>query len=48
MTLWALQGIDIYPWGEFLKLGESKPVDPFPPKAEDAATIMYTSGTTGA
>ncbi|OWP03456.1 hypothetical protein B2J93_7474 [Marssonina coronariae] len=29
------------------KLGESNPVDPVPPTAEDLCCIMYTSGSTG-
>lgn len=43
----ACQGVKIYSWANFLKLGEGKPVDPVPPKASDPATYMYTSGTTG-
>ncbi len=43
-----LQGIKVYEWEDFNKLGKSKPTAPVPPKADDPATIMYTSGTTGA
>lgn len=38
----------LYAWDEFLAMGERKPAEPVPPKADDIATIMYTSGTTGA
>ena len=31
-----------------MALGEKKPAEPVAPKPEDIATIMYTSGTTGA
>jgi long-chain acyl-CoA synthetase len=41
------EGVDVYSWDEFLKLGTSKPVEPVPPKSDSPATIMYTSGTTG-
>ena len=43
-----LQGIRVHTWGAFYALGEGKPVRAVPPKADDPATIMYTSGTTGA
>ncbi|KAE8657278.1 Long chain acyl-CoA synthetase 4 [Hibiscus syriacus] len=40
-------GLAIYPWEEFLKLGENKNFD-LPEKTQsDICTIMYTSGTTG-
>ncbi|KAE8708290.1 Long chain acyl-CoA synthetase 4 [Hibiscus syriacus] len=40
-------GLAIYPWEEFLKLGENKNFD-LPVKTKsDICTIMYTSGTTG-
>jgi long-chain acyl-CoA synthetase len=32
---------------ELTELGASNPVDPVPPKPEDLACIMYTSGSTG-
>ena len=38
----------MHSWEDFLKLGEANPTEPTPPKASDPATIMYTSGTTGA
>ena len=34
-------------WNAFLELGRGKPTEPVPPKPDDPATIMYTSGTTG-
>lgn len=40
--------LKILSFTEFEKLGEDNPVDPVPPKADDIACIMYTSGTTGA
>lgn len=43
-----LQGIKVYEWEDFNKMGKSKPSEAVPPKAGDPATIMYTSGTTGA
>lgn len=42
-----MQGIKVYDWDSFNKLGEAKPLEAVPPKPEDPATIMYTSGTTG-
>ena len=42
------QGVKLYAWDEFMAMGERKPAEPVPPKADDIATIMYTSGTTGA
>jgi len=32
---------------DLVKLGESNPAEPIPPKSEDLACIMYTSGSTG-
>lgn len=43
-----LQGIKVYDWEDFNKVGKGKPSEAVPPKPEDPATIMYTSGTTGA
>lgn len=43
----SLQGIEVHDWDAFLGLGKGKPAEPVPPKPEDPATIMYTSGTTG-
>lgn len=37
----------IYPWDEFLKLGQNYNVDLPITKKSDICTIMYTSGTTG-
>ena len=41
------QGIKVYTWDDFYAVGEKKPTEAVPPKPEDPATIMYTSGTTG-
>ena len=43
-----LQGVKVVAWKDFLELGKSHPAAPTPPKEDDPATIMYTSGTTGA
>ncbi|XVF10422.1 hypothetical protein REPUB_Repub07fG0181500 [Reevesia pubescens] len=40
-------GLAIYPWEEFLQLGENKQFDLPVKKKSDICTIMYTSGTTG-
>ena len=37
----------MYSFADFEKMGVDKPAEPTPPKAQDAACIMYTSGTTG-
>ena len=37
----------MYSFGDFEQLGIDHPAKPSPPKAMDAACIMYTSGTTG-
>lgn len=37
----------VFTYAEFLDLGASNPAAPTPPKKEDLAVIMYTSGTTG-
>lgn len=39
--------LTILSFEELRKLGEKSPVDPVPPKPEDLACIMYTSGSTG-
>ncbi|TAQ86188.1 hypothetical protein B7494_g5488 [Chlorociboria aeruginascens] len=39
--------IKIITFDELKDLGISHPVDPFPPKADDLACIMYTSGSSG-
>ena len=44
----ANDGIKIYTFEEFIELGAKKPVPANPPKPEDIACIMYTSGSTGA
>jgi long-chain acyl-CoA synthetase len=41
------EGVKVYSFSDFEKLGEGKPAKPTPPKPEDPACIMYTSGTTG-
>lgn len=43
-----LQGFAVYFWDDFLVLGERNPALPSPPEPDTIATIMYTSGTTGA
>lgn len=40
------KGLDCFSMEEFMALGAANLVDPVPPKPEDVATIMYTSGTT--
>ena len=45
---YMLQGVQVHSFADFEKLGASKPSDATPPKPEDPACIMYTSGTTGA
>lgn len=42
-----LKGAAVYTYAEFLALGDANPAEPVPPKKEDLAVIMYTSGTTG-
>ncbi|GAA5990281.1 hypothetical protein JCM5350_002077 [Sporobolomyces pararoseus] len=42
------RGIKVYSWEEFLKLGKENPYEPTKPKPDDVATIMYTSGSSGA
>lgn len=40
-------GIEVRGFEEYLAAGAASPVDPTPPKSDDIACIMYTSGTTG-
>ena len=40
--------LTILSFEELRQLGESNPVDPVPPAADDLCCIMYTSGSTGA
>jgi long-subunit acyl-CoA synthetase (AMP-forming) len=40
--------LEIYTFDEFLKLGKENPAKPNHPQPEDVATLMYTSGSTGA
>jgi long-subunit acyl-CoA synthetase (AMP-forming) len=40
-------GIKVITFDELKASGEESPLPPVPPKAEDVAVIMYTSGTTG-
>ena len=42
------QGMKLYAWSDFLAMGERAPAEAVAPKPDDIATIMYTSGTTGA
>jgi len=37
----------VYSFADFEQIGIDNPAEPSPPKAQDAACIMYTSGTTG-
>jgi long-chain acyl-CoA synthetase len=39
--------LTVQSFDDVLKLGEENKVDPVPPKADDLACIMYTSGSTG-
>ncbi|KAK9806148.1 hypothetical protein WJX72_003254 [[Myrmecia] bisecta] len=41
------EGVAVYQFEEFLKLGEATPLEAVPPSPQDPACIMYTSGTTG-
>ncbi|KAK9821083.1 hypothetical protein WJX74_009888 [Apatococcus lobatus] len=41
------QGIKAFEFSEFCHSGEANPLEPSPPKPQDTACIMYTSGTTG-
>ena len=43
-----MQGVKAFEFSDFCHSGEAKPLEPTPPKPEDTACIMYTSGTTGA
>ncbi|KAJ9081563.1 long-chain fatty acid-CoA ligase, variant 2 [Entomophthora muscae] len=36
-----------YSWDELLDLGKANPTSPDPPKPDDLAIVMYTSGSTG-
>eukprot|EP00798_Chlamydomonas_sp_ICE-L_P010285 gene10285-8207_t len=40
-------GYKLFSIDEVIKMGQDKPAEPVPPKADAMATIMYTSGTTG-
>eukprot|EP00761_Pharyngomonas_kirbyi_P007638 gb/GECH01007648.1/.p1 GENE.gb/GECH01007648.1/~~gb/GECH01007648.1/.p1 ORF type:complete len:665 (+),score=188.45 gb/GECH01007648.1/:1-1995(+) len=39
--------VEIIDWKQLLKLGEENRREPIPPKSDDLAVLMYTSGTTG-
>jgi len=39
--------LKVISFDELIKMGESEPAEPIPPKADDLACIMYTSGSTG-
>ncbi|CAA9961703.1 hypothetical protein PTMSG1_05080 [Pyrenophora teres f. maculata] len=39
--------LKVISFDELVKMGESEPSEPVPPKADDLACIMYTSGSTG-
>lgn len=41
------EGVKVYSFADFEQIGIDNPAEPSPPKAQDAACIMYTSGTTG-
>ncbi|GAA6006589.1 hypothetical protein JCM11491_003108 [Sporobolomyces phaffii] len=41
-------GIRVLPWDEFVALGKEHPHEPTKPSPDDIATIMYTSGSSGA
>jgi len=45
-NLLADVGVKLYTFAEIEELGAKNPRDPIPPKPEDLAIIMYTSGTT--
>ena len=47
ILLLSLQGVKVYSFADFEQIGVDNPAEPSPPKAQDAACIMYTSGTTG-
>ena len=48
LRAWALEkGIMIISFEEIETIGKQKPLAHIPPKADDLATICYTSGTTG-
>ena len=47
ILLLSLQGVKVYSFADFEQIGIDNPAEPSPPKAQDAACIMYTSGTTG-
>ena len=42
-----LQGVRVYSFADFEQIGIDNPAQPSPPRAQDPACIMYTSGTTG-
>lgn len=41
-------GVPVLSWDDFLFVGETRPRQPVPPKAEDISTIMYTRCATHA
>jgi len=43
----AALNIQVHAWTNIERSGLEKPVSPNPPKADDVASICYTSGTTG-
>lgn len=40
-------GVKVVTFDEVVKVGTEKPTEPTPPKPDDTAVIMFTSGTTG-
>ena len=39
--------LKVISFDELVRMGETNPAEPIPPKADDLACIMYTSGSTG-
>lgn len=39
--------LKFYSWEQLMALGKAHPCEPTPPKEEDLAVVMYTSGSTG-
>lgn len=41
------EGVNLVPFSDVIKTGNSLTIQPSPPRADDTAIIMYTSGSTG-